>query len=230
MVEKAKIAIGFDTIVDEDFGLISLIFNEYLDPSVFDISKFQRSVPEILQDLYAREEVNPLLSFTRDDCKEDVDALYNEFISTKYTDILDKSIGTNMQNYINVLNSTSEYMLMVFCYNEVQYNFINGLDEFGFAKKIMFSDLDNLLTTNQFYFKYITQSYPIKDLVGANMYYSTIGPNLNAEKDDLKATEEMELIKKKNYVKLFSLYDFDRIKIINSSKGEVYNDLLRYNQ
>ena len=49
VINKPGIAIGFDTIVDDDFGLIQLIFNHYLDPSIFDIEKFKKSVPEILE-------------------------------------------------------------------------------------------------------------------------------------------------------------------------------------
>lgn len=221
MIDKPKIAIGFDTIVDEDFGLISLIFNEYLDPSVFDVEKFRKSVSDILKVLYTREEINPLLSFINDDySKESAEELYKEFIDNKYNDILKNSIGTSVQQYIQMLKNSGEYSIIIFCYNEYQLNYLNEIEEFNFAKKVIFDEKD-IRVTNQFYFKYIQQSFPLKDLVGANLYFSTIGPNLNENKDDLKSLDEILLMKKTNYVKLYSLYDFNKMDAFNSSEGEI---------
>lgn len=223
-MDKPKMAIAVDTIVDEDFGLISLIFNEYLDPGVFDLEKFKRPVPDIIKDLYTREEMNPLLSFMNDNCKDQADDLYNEFMSAKRHDILLNGIGTNIQNYIKLVKESNEFGLILFCYNKDQMDYIKELEEFNYANIIMFDDFANLKSTNQFYFKYVDQAFPLKDLVGSNFYFSTIGPNLNEAKDDIKSCDETELMKKTNYIRLYSLYDFEKLERLNSSEGEVFYD------
>lgn len=226
MIIKPKLAIGFDTIVDEDFGLIQLVFNHYLDPSVFNIEKFKRSVPEIIKDLYTREEMNPLLSFTLPDIdRNTVDEYYKEFLDTQYSAILDNAIGTNMQNYLDLIVDSKEFDITIFCYNKTQLEFISNIDEFKSIRKVLF-DKEDFSEINQIYFRYIHQSYRFKDRAGGRFYYSTIGPNLNENKNDLKSTEEMDILKKRNYIYLYDLYDFDKLN--NSSSEEeriIYNGL-----
>ena len=223
---KPKIAIAFDTIVDEDFGLIQLIFNQYLDPSVFNIEKFKRSVPDIIETLYTREERNPLLSFTLPNIeREKVDEIYNEFMSTEYKAILENSIGTNMQTYLNMIIGSKEFDITIFCYNKDQLEFISGIDDYKSIRKVIY---DNSFDrdTNQYYFKYVSQSYFMKDVVGCYFYYSTIGPNLNETKSDIEETEESKLIKRRNHVYLYSLYNIDKLKASQTDEERItYNGL-----
>ena len=223
MMQKPKIAIGFDTIVDEDFGLIQLIFNNYLDPSVFDVELFKRSVPEIIRMLYTREEINPLLSFALKDSTQNMDELYKEFLSDQYSAILENSIGTNMQIFTKMLIDSKEFEVIIFCYNELQKDFISSIEEFKGINIVLYDD-DFKKTTGQYYFKYLHQSYDLKNIIGAHFYYSTIGPNLNESRDDIKDTEESRLIKKTNYVSLYDLYDFKRLE---SSDND--NERMQYN-
>ena len=217
MIAKPKLAIGFDTIVDEDFGLIQLVFNQYLDTSVFDVSKFQRSVPQIIRSLYTRKEINPLFSFTLPDIDKDkIDEYYKEFLEKEYPAILDNAIGTAMQDYTTMVYNSKEFDITIFCYNQTQLEFISGIDEFKSIRKIIVSN-DSFSDTNQIYFKYIHQSYFLKDRVGGRLYYSTIGPNLNDSNSDLKSTEEMDIMKKRNYIYLYSMYDLNKL---NSSEEE----------
>ena len=155
MITKPKLAIGFDTIVDEDFGLIQLVFNQYLDTSVFDVSKFQRSVPQIIRSLYTRKEINPLFSFTLPDIdKNKIDEYYKEFLEKEYPAILDNAIGTAMQDYTTMVYNSKEFDITIFCYNQTQLEFISGIDEFKSIRKIIVSN-DSFSDTNQIYFKYI---------------------------------------------------------------------------
>ncbi len=226
MINKPKLAIGFDTIVDEDFGLIQLVFNHYLNPSVFDIEKFKRSVPEIIKTIYMREEINPLLSFTLPDIdKNKVDEYYKEFMDTQYSAILDNAIGTAVQNFLDMLIDSKEFDITIFCYNKDQLEFINNISEFKAVRKVLF-DNEEFSDTNQIYFKYIHQSYRFKDRVGGRFYYSTIGPNLNKDKNDLKSTEEMDIIKKRNYIYLYKMYDFTKIDDSSSEEERIiYNGI-----
>lgn len=226
MINKPKLAIGFDTIVDEDFGLIQLVFNHYLNPSVFDIEKFKRSVPEIIKTIYMREEINPLLSFTLPDIdKNKIDEYYKEFMDTQYNAILDNAIGTAVQNFLDLLIDSKEFDITIFCYNKDQLEFINNISEFKAVRKVLF-DNEEFSDTNQIYFKYIHQSYRFKDRVGGRFYYSTIGPNLNKDKNDLKSTEEMDIIKKRNYIYLYKMYDFTKIDDSSSEEERIiYNGL-----
>ena len=226
MINKPKLAIGFDTIVDEDFGLIQLVFNHYLNPSVFDIEKFKRSVPEIIKTIYMREEINPLLSFTLPDIdRNKIDEYYKEFMDTQYNAILDNVIGTAVQNFLDMLIDSKEFDITIFCYNKDQLEFISNISEFKAVRKVLF-DNEEFSDTNQIYFKYIHQSYRFKDRVGGRFYYSTIGPNLNKDKNDLKSTEEMDIIKKRNYIYLYKMYDFAKIDDSSSEEERIiYNGI-----
>jgi hypothetical protein len=220
IVNKPKLAIAFDTILDEDFGLIQLVYNQYLDPSVFDIEKFKRSVPDIIETLYMREERNPLLSFTLPNIdKEKVDEYYNEFMNTQYEAILDNAIGTNMQNYIHMILSSREFDITIFCYNKNQLNYLNNIDEFKSIRKVIYNNnFDKEI--NQYYFKYVEQSFFMKDVVGCHFYYSTIRQNLNDDKSDIKDTDETRIMKKTNYINLYSLYDIDKMRFVFKNRNE----------
>lgn len=210
MINKPKLAIAFDTIVDEDFGLIKLIFNQYLDPNVFDLDKFKRSGLEILNSLYMREEINPLLSFTLPNIsKEKADSLYNEFLDTQYDEIISRSIGTNVHSFLKSIIKSREFEIVVFCYNKKQLEIANEITDFNEISKTLFNK-ELWESTYQFYFKYLYQSYPLKNVSGYHFYYSTIGPNLNKEKNDIKLDdEEIRLIRKSNYLSLYTLYNIN---------------------
>ena len=51
--------IDFNCIVDTEYGLIQLIYDQYYDLSVFNQKKFERPTNEILLDLYTRTKKNP---------------------------------------------------------------------------------------------------------------------------------------------------------------------------
>ena len=86
--------------------------------------------------------------------------------------------------------------------NHYYFNFRN----YKFNELFLFND-EFYREMNQYYFKYLHQSYPLKEMVGGHFYYSTIGPNLNDAKDDIKLdNEDMVLIRKRNYMSLYSFY------------------------
>ena len=80
--------IPFDLIIDTDYGLAQLIKDEYYDKTVFD-GTLESQDQDLLWFLYSRNNPNPLsvLMWDEDD-KDSMDSLYEDFINTKYIDIL----------------------------------------------------------------------------------------------------------------------------------------------
>ncbi len=204
--------IAFDTIVDTDFGLIQYIYNNYLDESVFDKSKLERPTNDIIRTMYMREENNPLLSFVLPSIsKEDADSLYNDFIDKKYNDILANSVGTSIQTLISSFNeSNGEVKTTILCYNEEQAKFIRSLDEFKKNRVILPADITEKTYTknNQYYFKYITDCYPIhKYFTRTNLYFSDCKRNLDILTNAESMDEDMRSFILKNSIRVFSMYD-----------------------
>lgn len=92
--------IFFDMIFDLDFGMISTIAKQYLDPEVFDEKKFRRPVKQIIQDLYYREERNPLVSFLRPEHQSEAEEYYRDIRKENYVDLVDNSMVTEIFNII----------------------------------------------------------------------------------------------------------------------------------
>ena len=99
-MEKSKILIPFDLVVDTDFGLIKLIQEEYR-ADIFDKTVLDSDDESIKRYLVKRTTPNPLSILTSD---KSIDEFYAQFIDREYETIFDRSVMTGIGEFcINLL-------------------------------------------------------------------------------------------------------------------------------
>lgn len=210
---NAKLAplISFDTIVDTDFGLINLIYTNYLDKSVFDVNFFLDNTKNIIAKLYLRKDINPLYTIAKNDIdKQRLDDYYNEFLFSKKSDIYDMSITTEILNMIQTFNKSQEIIPTILCYNEDQIRALEEEDDLINNQKVLLSSLTrkDKESFSQFFFKDISEVTPFLDLKFKTFYLSTYGPNFG--EDDLRDPELVkQIIMNRNKISIFDMYKKD---------------------
>lgn len=216
-VRKLTPIIDFNCIVDTEYGLLQLIYDQYYDLSVFNKVKFEMPSNKILLELYTRKCKNPLIPFINEGISEkDADDYYNQFIDTKYEDILDRSCGTNIQIAISNFNSSGgDVLASILCHNELQKQYISNLMEFKQNKIYMdneFKSDDSKF--NQLYLKYVDDlSLYIKECVGKNVYFSSMYINMREEDPIyLREDKNLKIISSFAYINTYDLYNMDYLK------------------
>ena len=100
-----KVLLPFDLIFDTDFGLIKLIQNEFMDPDIFNVHMLNDMDDDsIVNYCVNRIYENPLYGLSNLK-HEELDELYEDFMKTKYKEILELSnktyLGTMFQSFCN---------------------------------------------------------------------------------------------------------------------------------
>lgn len=204
--------IMFDTIVDTDIGLLYLIYNEYLDGTVFNKELWEKPIDEILNIIYYRKTKNPLIPFSIIDDIQELDSLYDDFINKRYIDILWKSVTTEMYNLVKLFLETSEIVVYIGYRNELEKEIIDSDPVLSKVTSININSLskeDLYKNFKQYYCKYIEDLLLFDDdnCAGKTIYLSTIRSNFNENNDDLRETNYLQnIVKRMNQISLFDLY------------------------
>lgn len=220
-VKKLTPLIHFDCIVDTDIGLIQLVNDQYMDRSVFNAEMFNKSLGEMILDLYFRKVENPLYMYANPNIDHDLlDQYYKEFFESKYDLILERSPGTELQNIINLFKTTSgDIIPTVLCENDVSEKFIK---EALSVDTVQFKDIDeeSIKKYTHVYLKYTTQLEPFKTfLYNKIIYISTHGINFNND-DEMVRYDYLDILLKKNILHILDLYNIQKIKnFISKEKG-----------
>jgi len=151
--------VSFDCIIDTDFGLLSLIDKDYLDSSIFDIEFFNNNhiIKNMVRELYKRELKNPL-SICVKDKDYDIDSLYAEFMSSKYKEILEKSMVTEIYNLLEQFKLSGDVKGSVVCYSQDEVDCLKELPLFKQYPIYLLEEVD-IDNYNQFFFRYIDDKY-----------------------------------------------------------------------
>ena len=205
--------ISFHTLVDSDFGLINLVYDKYLDNTVFNVDYFKdKEIENIIIDLYYRKEENPLYLIAKNNIgKELLDKYYKEFIETKRKDIYNMSINTNIVDLINIFDSDKDIIPYILYYNDDQLDILNNEPLLKDIKKVSISELltdsKNLDIYSAFFFKKVSELELFKDLRTKSFYISTYRFNF----DDNGNFKDEKFIKSilynNNRINIFDLYN-----------------------
>lgn len=207
---------SFHTIIDTDIGLLNLIRNQYLDERVFKKDFFETPFYEQIYNLYHRKEDNLLYLFAKHpEDKETLDGYYHEFLEKCYDEILEMSISTEVFHLFQSCILSPEFKVSILCYDQREIDFIEKEPDFAGAEKILLSSLNQKSKNKyeQFFFKKIEEIEEFRNLIAKTFYISTFGVNLNELEDDLKEYETIYyVIKRKNNISLFDMYDKEKIE------------------
>ena len=214
--------ISMNALVDIDIGLIKLIREQYLDPSVFNVELLSSaSIIDVINTTYMRTDQNPLYDFASITDKKTLDEYYVEFFTTVYNDIYDRSTYTDILHLIDLFIDTNEMDVSILYYNDYalsqfkkdQENGVLSPDvEFVNAKTARTKDLDNF---DQFYFRsiYELDKLQLSDLKRSKTFYiSSFRPNYYPENLQLRKTEALNALTTSKLYHSFAIFD-----IYNSS-------------
>lgn len=144
IITSVKPLIPFDVIVDTDFGLLRLIKDKYCNKQMFYTQVFLNKNIDLLWLLYNRTNVNPLQVIARDeDHFEIYDNYYKEFMSTQYTNILARSIFTEIYKLLKITLKTEKAVVpTIVCKTNEEKEYLLNED------KELFSQLPIILAPN----------------------------------------------------------------------------------
>lgn len=212
--------IPFNCIFDTDYGLLKLIYSEYLDPSIFDIEWFRKHnrICDMVSCLYERKFPNPLslCLLDREDKDNFVDELYKSFIEEKYNEILSNSIRTEIFNLLSLFNISKDVKTTIVYSNSLELEYMELIKELKIIPKISFTELAETIDIyQQFYFKsiidddyinIIADSLKVKNIYLANYPFNNEG-HFVAISEPLKT-----LIANKNFIRLIDIYDRSKLE------------------
>lgn len=201
--------IPFNLIIDTDFGLLCLIKQRYLDESVFDEKFFKnKSVRNLVSEIYSRKEKNPLYLFIKDEYKDSADKFYNQFMEREYDSILNLSATTEFYRLARMFSNEPEIKVTIVCNTQKEFDLLSSHKEgLGKCRLELKSDLDNvkLGIINQYFFKCIDDYIEYKKwLKNKTVYFANYSFNV----DELESgSEELLDIMSNNRISIIDIYD-----------------------
>lgn len=214
--------IPFNCIYDTDFGLLSLIYDEYLDPNVFDVEWFQKNhiIKDMVRSVYDRATPNPLLLCLKEKDSNLANELYQQFMMEKYEEILYRSMVTGIADLIFLSKTAGEATPTIVYRDKRELDIINQDSNLSKITKVTVKEaIRNMDMYQQFYFKsfqdvYLSELIDSDKLNTKTIYIARYPFNLD-EKNETDNTIITLLLMKKNNV--FSIDIYDRLKL---AKGD----------
>lgn len=214
-----NVLVDFNTIIDTDFGLLTLIDRKYLDKDLLSVDWFNKhhTIKELTKALYTRTCKNPLHLCNISMTEDEEDSLYDDFMSKKYDEILKLSMITSVYEFLNQLKISGDIGITIVCNNEKEIDLLNSLSITSKMNKILLFDLDiekTLLNYHQFLFKYIDSGLItyLTDLVDKTIYVASYGFNIDQERHIIINNDyTLNLSYRRNIFKIMDLYDLSKI-------------------
>lgn len=201
--------ISFYSIIDTDFGLINLIYDQYLDETIFKKDFFNKTTIDIVREIYNRRDINPLYLIAKEEVsRELLDQYYKEFIENKIVDILNYSISTEIINLIEDFNQSKDVISTILCYNKSQIDLLDNEPKLADNKKILLTSLNDREKDKyiHFFFKNVDEVEPFKKLRNKNFYFSSSYINLDENNDLYNSKLIDEIIRRSNTISIFDMY------------------------
>ncbi|MBR6289318.1 MAG: hypothetical protein IKR19_08285 [Acholeplasmatales bacterium] len=207
--------IAFNTIIDEDFSLISYIIKYVRNHNIFDLDKLKfYTVEKIISELYLRTYDNPLYFLMKDEKdKEFLDQCYNEFKQTQeYYDYF--SISTDFYSAVSMFKESGEISATILYKTQKELDLIKNDELLSSLNVLSIDDVTSksIQKYKQFYFFKMDDIEPFifPDNTYKTYYISSMGLNLNDSKDSIKEDKYSkyidDLYKYKNQVNIFDVY------------------------
>ena len=231
---KQNVLISVNALIDLDIGLMSLIKEDYMDPSVFNEKFFSESdIIDIINTTYFRKDDNPLYAVSIIKDYQQLDEYYMEFMTNMYNTIFDKAVYTDIVKMIDLFIDTDEIDISILYYTDYakeqmekdqQEGKLNPNVTFIDSKTMRGKDLDKF---GQIYLRSIFEfdALPIDDLTSPKTFYiSTFMPNYNKDKS-LKRTEVINKLMGATLRHDFTTFDLYNLKNIIRNKPEENNNV-----
>lgn len=222
---KLNPLIPFDMVIDTEIGLLKFIeSSKYNNHDVFYDSILKGPIKSIIYLLKIRDYKNPLIIAMKDkEDKEAMDDYYIDFIDKEYISILNKSISTEVYNFISLcINTEGAITPIIFCKKEIEKKFLLNMNKDVFEKcefiiADSYKDIDSLKSYDPIYLKNYTDAVEILDaLEGKNIYVANYAYNFSKfveEPDEKEQSILLEnislLLSDSNIIKITDVYNIN---------------------
>ena len=208
-----KVLLPFELIYDIDVGLVKFIRNNYQDSDIFKDYLFDMDDDEIVGNLTTRMYENPLYGLSKDEIDHsEIDELYDDFIKTKYKEIIELSPETYLASVFEVCSKTKGMNYSIYYKSELEGE---KLKENGFSNENLIDCTESPMNLRKMKeFDIIYAKYPKdipKKIEGKNLYFADYPYNyLYFEMKDGKITPavrpEFIELSKNNVIKFTGIY------------------------
>lgn len=205
-----KILLPFELIYDIDVGLLKLIQRDFNDSTYFDIHKIDSmDDTDIINYSMNRHHENPLygISNAYDGSFEDLDELYEDFMKTKYKEILELSNKTYLGGLYELISSTQGIKISIYYKSELELEKLKELNIKCDFIDCIESEM-NLRRLKEFDVIYIKHHGDISNKIeGKNLYFANYGYNyLYFEDKEPVVRPEILLLSGNNVIKFADIY------------------------
>lgn len=209
--------IPFNCVFDIDYGLLDLIYSNYLDPSVFDLDWFlsHNKIKDLVLALYERDTSNPLDICLKN--KSLADDLYKSFMKEKYNEILSHCISTEILNLIYMYQESKEIRPAIVYSNSLELDYMNMINGLKDISKISFSELpESIEYYQQFFFKSLYDDIYLDSLVNhikvKTIYIANYRFNSKTDENAMSLVKPIEiLLSNKNDIRIIDIYNREKL-------------------
>lgn len=204
--------ISFHCIVDDDFGLLKLVYEQYLRTDVFKVS--DKNDIDTIDMLYHRSDKNPLYLIANDYIDRSLlDSYYDEFKEKKEYDIYQHSITTNVLNMISMFVVTPGIVPTILCYSREQMDIIKNEETLSDIPIIIYNENIDMNMYTQFFLKDLDELERFSNLKLKSFYISTCKINFD-ENNELKISDNLynSILRNHNSISIFDMYMKDMFK------------------
>lgn len=204
--------VPFNMIVDTDLGLWKLIQDQYPNTNFFYQGLiYERDLNFMKHFMVSRMEKNPLKSLMKPDYVSQADSLYDEFINTKYDEILRLSENTGIFELICRSKGVNDVMrFTVLCQNQVESDEIfKRFSKYNMKiPTIIYEDLRkvDISQYGSIYIKDIHDFFSYNRVEGKNVIVGNYGFNLEGGVRNTTLLEPSGIITLSNVIQLVDIY------------------------
>lgn len=178
--------IDFNFALNTDLGLIRYIRENYQDERAFRLDILNRSDRELLSLLSSRTNINPLSIISVDQNAENIDSLYESFISNVYTDMINlSSYDVSIRKFVQMMIKYGLSMIgstpIISISNDIERDAIVKFCDCK-SNDVVYVDTNTLLSKDVFYVKDYSffVKYNLCDkLVGKTIYIQPLQYSLD---------------------------------------------------
>lgn len=204
--------VPFNMIVDTDLGLWKLIQDQYPNINFFYQGLiYERDLNFMKHFMVSRMEKNPLKSLMKPDYVSQADSLYDEFINTKYDEILRLSENTGIFELICRSKGVNDVMrFTVLCQSQVESDEIfKRFSKYNMkVSTIIYEDLKkvDISQYGSIYIKDIHDFFSYNRVEGKNVIVGNYGFNLEGGVRNTTLLEPSGIITLSNVIQLIDIY------------------------
>lgn len=210
--------VPFDMLVDTDMGLLKLIQKDYCNYEIFRKPVLEERNMDIMKLMLTRRDTyDPMFLFCNEGKENEVKDLYQEFLQTKYEEMLKYSCTTGIFEMVKRCKSMQDVTkFTIVCDNDLQKSHIKKLfKKYDMNQKITDISEIRLEDYGNIYIKRYENILDHKDITieGKNILIGNYMFNMEQGIDSIPLRDVSEKVMVNNVIKIIDMYPLSEEKV-----------------